>query len=89
MWSCSRALPPLAYYHRHHWPLEAGTVDRARRMFWRSVLYQGSLLVVLAGLVIALAFIALAAYVVTVLNRGSSPARGIAAVLAALAALLA
>lgn len=51
-------------------------------------MYQGSLLVVLAGLVIALAFIALAAYVVTVLNRGSSPARGIAAVLAALAALL-
>lgn len=49
---------------------------------------QGSLLIV-AGIVIALAFTGLAAYVVTLLSRlPSSNARSIAAVLAAIAAVL-
>lgn len=51
-------------------------------------MHQGSLLIV-AGIVIALAFVGLSAYVVTLLSRiPSSNARSIAAVLAAIAALL-
>jgi hypothetical protein len=48
---------------------------------------QGSWLII-AGVVLTLAFSGLAAYVVTVLARASMPPRSIAAVLGAIAALL-
>jgi hypothetical protein len=81
----------LAGLHRllpqHDQAPEGGRHTGLGKVVPEDLVTQGSLLI-LAGVVLALAFAALAAYMVRMLIRASVPARNIAAILAAVAMLL-